>query len=30
MDTIKFKLTDECERIAKEFLRWVDVNVDIK
>ena len=21
---------EECERIAKEFLRWVDVNVDIK
>lgn len=21
---------EECERLAKEFLRWVDVNVDIK
>ena len=21
---------EECERIAKEFLRWVDVNVDIE
>ena len=21
---------EECERIAKEFMRWVDVNIDIK
>lgn len=21
---------EECERIAKEFLRWVDVNIDIE
>ena len=21
---------DECERIAKEFMRWVDVNIDIE
>ena len=26
----KQRSIEECERIAKEFLRWVDVNVDIK